>query len=209
MPKVYIIDSSHEYGIMFCSHGWDVVDHMDDADLVQFTGGADVSPHLYNQDQHARTHVNVLRDENEILEFQKAYKNEIPMAGICRGGQFLNVMCGGSLYQHVDNHALFGTHQMWDVEGDRWMPVTSTHHQMMRQGPYAKILGVASEATVCEYMKDGAVKFNKQRRGDDLEVVFYSQQKVLCFQPHPEYMGKGDECQEFYFQLIKEKLCVG
>src|SRR3546814_3238996 len=40
--------------------------------------------------------------------FAIARRMHKPMAGICRGGQFLNVMCGGSMIQHVEGHAIHG-----------------------------------------------------------------------------------------------------
>lgn len=34
------------------------------------------------------------------------------MVGICRGAQFLNVMAGGKMIQHVEGHAIHGTHEI-------------------------------------------------------------------------------------------------
>lgn len=128
------------------------------------------------------------------------------MAGICRGGQFLNVMCGGKLYQHVNNHGLMGTHMMVATRTGEMFPVTSTHHQMMRPGIGAEVIGVASEATVVEYMDNERVRYVEQKRGDDIESVLYPEHGVLCYQPHPEYLTKDSECQEFYFKMIEEIL---
>jgi len=204
--KVYIINSNSQYISMFIGRGWEVVDKMEDADLVQFTGGSDVSPHLYNEEEHPSTQVDIIRDAQERGLFEVAKALHKPVAGICRGGQFLNVMCGGSLFQNVNNHALFGTHVMINVRTGGMMPVTSTHHQMMRPGEGAKLLAVASEATVCESVLGERVCYHKQARGEDVEVLYYPEHNALCFQPHPEYMEQISECQDFYFQLIQEKL---
>jgi gamma-glutamyl-gamma-aminobutyrate hydrolase PuuD len=209
MPKVYIIDSDSNFEDMFISRGWEPVEHMEGADLVQFTGGADVSPSLYGQAEHPRTHTNHERDRKEVEMFWLAKDYGIPTAGICRGGQFLNVMCKGSMFQHVEGHALFGTHMMVDVMTGQQMAVTSTHHQMMRPGENCVTVAVASESKVAEHMEGEAVKFTQMKRGEDVEVLFYPEQRALCFQPHPEYMPKDTRCQDYYFELIEDKLCVG
>src|SRR3546814_14796091 len=61
--------------------------------------------------------------------FKTCYENGIPMLGVCRGAQFLNVMPGGKLYQDVDNHV--GDHPIYDPQNKRVIPnVSSIHHQM-------------------------------------------------------------------------------
>jgi GMP synthase-like glutamine amidotransferase len=207
--QVYIVESNFSYDRMFTQNGWDITDVLADADLVQFTGGEDVSPCLYGEKVHPTTHHNSQRDAAEADIFDICTMLKIPMAGICRGGQFLNVMCGGKMYQHVDRHAIGGTHMMVDLEAGYVVPVTSTHHQMMRPGPTAAVLGVASESTFYEHMDDGSARRYHPGRGEDIEVLFYPEQRVLCFQPHPEYMQSTSRCQQVYFRMIKEKLMGG
>lgn len=202
--KVFIEYNDNLYYQMFTRRGWEVVDSIEEADLVQFTGGADVSPELYNEEMHRATRANMSRDLTEMELFNKCKENSIPMTGICRGGQFLNVMCGGSMYQHVNNHALQGTHPVIELETGHRYHCTSTHHQMMIPGDEGVLVGVASEATVCERMEGRRVVYVEQQRGDDVEVVKYPEAKVLCFQPHPEYMEADAPCQDWYFNLVNE-----
>jgi gamma-glutamyl-gamma-aminobutyrate hydrolase PuuD len=206
--KVWIVEGNQQYINMFQHQGWEVVSSIEEADLVQFTGGSDVSPDMYGEKAHPYTSANPLRDEREARIFRIATHLKKPMAGICRGGQFLNVMCGGWLYQHVNNHAIHGTHTAINVETNCILPVTSTHHQMMRAGLDARILGIASESTQCENMEGGSLNYHDQEDGTDVEVLFYPKEKVLCFQPHPEYMELVAPCQKWYFKLIKDKLGV-
>ena len=55
MRKVYIVGGGGDYKSMFEGEGWEVVDCFSKADLIQFTGGADVSPALYGESTHPQT----------------------------------------------------------------------------------------------------------------------------------------------------------
>ena len=104
MSRVLIVSGSLAYRQMFINYGFTVVEDIQFADLVCFTGGEDVSPHLYGQPVHPLTFSSVRRDEKEKAIFDACCERNLPMVGICRGGQFLNVMSGGKMYQHVTNH---------------------------------------------------------------------------------------------------------
>ena len=213
-PKVFISTGNHEYTDMFVENGWDLTDRILDADVVQFTGGQDVAPSLYGERTHPETYCSFPRDHREMLLFHTAYKARIPMAGICRGGQFLNVMCGGSLWQHVPNHTQ--SHRATDLTTGEDILVTSTHHQMMRPPRKAvkyDILMVASEATWKEKMR-GTRSQNKEPvrvMGDnfDVESIFYPEYRCLCFQPHPEMFHAEPELAEVYFRYINTILLKG
>lgn len=205
MSSVYIvggIDGGIAY--MFRERGWDVVDSIEKADLVQFTGGEDVWPRLYGEETHHTTYCNPRRDIVEMGYYQAAKLLGKPMAGICRGGQFLNVMNGGKLWQNVNGHALHGTHTAYVLgEVDNVIDevqVTSTHHQMMRPTERATTLVVATEATRKENDKE-----SHETNGNDCESCFYEETRSLCFQPHPEYL-KYVGCTELYFNLIKRTI---
>jgi len=100
--KVLIVGGDSIIANMFSKRGWDVTTNTLDPsiDLVQFTGGEDVTPSLYGEQAHAATSCNPARDDREAKIFL-SFKNKVPMAGICRGAQFLNVMNKGSMWQHV------------------------------------------------------------------------------------------------------------
>ena len=210
--NVYIVEGNAQYVGMFARNGWGVVDDITKADLVQFTGGSDVDPDRYGEAKHPYTSIHKARDAQEERIFTLAMNLGKAVAGICRGGQFLNVMCGGSLYQHVNNHAIHGTHNAINLESGVVIPVTSTHHQMMRAGAFGEVVGVASEATMCENMEGGAIAYHEQQRGEDVEVVYYKEENVLCFQPHPEYLEVDSACQQWYFSLVnsmmESSICV-
>lgn len=204
--KVFIENSNFLYDEMFKAMGWEKVSVLKDADLLQFTGGADVTPSLYGHGQHRETRNNPVRDKREMLLFRAALEMKKPMAGICRGGQFLNVMCGGKLWQHVDRHMTGGTHTVWDCHGQFYYQATSTHHQMIIPGKGGTILASAKVSTCRERcLKDGTVKVTIDPHPCDVEAMFYPSHRCLCFQPHPEFAGY-EVLRSIYFDYIDKHL---
>jgi carbamoylphosphate synthase small subunit len=197
--NVYIVTPQYGYDKLFLENGWGVVSSMDNADLVLFTGGEDVSPSMYGERKHPKTHANIDRDEYEYEEFCRAVEKDIPCVGICRGGQFLNVVNGGAMYQHVEEHCM--AHRLTDVATGKEYKVSSTHHQMMRPASVgAVVVAEAYENGGKEWMIGNDIC--KTFAGPDVEVVWYASTLSLCFQPHPEFSGYN-ECSEYFFELIK------
>lgn len=198
MPKkVAIIGGNPQYAKMFHGMGYETTADIFAADLIQFTGGADVSPFIYGEARHPTTHADYNRDIKEAGIFAIALRLGIPMAGICRGAQFLNAMSGGSMWQDVDNHAIYGTHEAKDLFTGKSIQVTSTHHQMMRNGDYGEVLCTALESTIRH-----SGSYTNKGVHEDLEAIWYPNTKCLCFQPHPEFDG-ADSTREYYFDLLK------
>lgn len=203
MLKVFIVGGNGAgYGRMFGAAGWELATSPLTADLIQFTGGEDVSPALYGEQRHRYTGDSLERDLYEAGFFAFARRMGIPMAGICRGGQFLNVMSGGKMYQHVSGHATGARHLLTDLDTAREISVSSTHHQMMRAGKGGELIATADLGGFKEIMLDGKV-YADPNKSPDTEVVYYAETKALCFQPHPEFFQPGDECFEYYFDCIE------
>lgn len=199
---VFIVDANRQYDQLFLQAGWEIVSDLPSASLVCFTGGEDVSPSLYGESKHPKTYNNPQRDVRETELFEKAKALGIPMVGICRGGQFLNVMSGGKMYQHVTNHT--GDHQMIVVETGEALKVSSTHHQMMRPSTEGVLLGIAKNFGAKEFVQDSKVV--KQIKPEhDAEVVLYQSTKCLCFQPHPEFTSPeySDMRNIFFYFVLK------
>jgi gamma-glutamyl-gamma-aminobutyrate hydrolase PuuD len=206
---VYVVGGYSEYKSMFKANGWLVVDDLEDADVVQFCGGADVSPAFYGEKAHPTTFVNPKRDEYEASIFEWCFEKTVPMAGICRGAQFLHVMSGGKLWQNVNRHAIQGSHTAFILNSLNWVnksshvEVSSTHHQMMRTGakPCEVLVSGGTRAVIKESMRDG-----QNAHDIDLEAVFHADTTCLCYQPHPEFYNKDHECQRLYFKLLDNYL---
>ena len=75
-------------------------------DGLFLTGGGDVHPRYFNQpvDGAEPEEIHDARDELELPLIQAALAADLPVLGVCRGIQVLNVAAGGGLLQHVDGH---------------------------------------------------------------------------------------------------------
>lgn len=211
MKQVFIVGANGQYGpygSMFKSKGWAITPRIKDADLLQFTGGQDVAPVFYHDQKHPKTTYNLTRDREEAVVFNIGIRLGKSMAGICRGGQFLNAMCGGKMYQHSDGHATGKTHTAIDLFTGESFRVTSTHHQIMIPHQDAQLIAVAFEATFLETANNigGVVKFDPKRMPKywgDAEIISYPDKNVFCFQPHPEFSGVPD-LKDRYFKYLRE-----
>lgn len=79
---------------------------LDASDGLLLTGGGDVNPSRYGQKRHPKTAgVDNVRDQMEIHLLKRAAKRDVPVFGICRGIQVMNVAFGGTLIQHLGGHS--------------------------------------------------------------------------------------------------------
>ena len=119
-------------------------------DGLILAGGADIDPASYGQERDPQTIGTVPeRDRFEIALARAAIERDLPLLGICRGMQLLNVACGGTLFQHLPDRLGHGEHRRvsgsfegaeHDVElhentlahaaaGERTHSTRSHHHQ--------------------------------------------------------------------------------
>ena len=70
------------------------------------SGGPDLDPAVYGQERHPLLgpDVDLVADEYEQALLRGAAERDLPLLGICRGLQALNVSRGGTLHQHVPGH---------------------------------------------------------------------------------------------------------
>ena len=201
MRKVHIIRGDASYQHLFREMGYSIVPKITDADILVFTGGADVSPMYYGHKRHDSTHFDVSRDDHESGIFQYALANDIPMVGVCRGGQLLNVLSGGEMYQDVSKHVM--SHSITDLETGEVVFVSSTHHQMMKPSEKGLLVATAAQGGSREWW-DGEI-FKREVSTQDIEVVFYEHTKCLCFQPHPEFASPDYVGMRTYFKGLLER----
>lgn len=185
---------------MFRSRGYTIVQRPEDADIVVFTGGADINPALYGEEPHIRTHFNYERDRRELSVYRKS-KGKFKI-GLCRGGQLLNVLSGGKLWQDIDQH--HGAHSIRDVNTGQVIIVNSIHHQAFRPGKNAVTVAVTRLSTTKEAMGVSWVKHQlpvNHHHETDFEVLYYPETRCLCIQSHPE-MEHADDAKNYFHELI-------
>lgn len=173
--------------------------------LILFTGGADVDPRFYNDRSPQRMcSSNPSRDMQEISVFRKAVKHGILMAGICRGVQFLNVMNGGKMMHHLDNHA--GSVHLMELMTGQILTVNSLHHQMVILPEDAKLVGWAKDRLSRRYYgaNDEVVNYN----GAEVEAAIFPKTKSFGVQYHPEMMDRLSDGYVFFNRMVEAALEV-
>jgi putative glutamine amidotransferase len=116
-------------------------------DGLVLIGGGDVDPARYGQAQHPDVYgVDAERDALEVELLREADRSEMPVLGICRGLQVVNVAFGGTLHQHMpdvpglDRHRAPSSGLMHEVKvdessrlhaacGQSALEASSWHHQ--------------------------------------------------------------------------------
>ena len=73
------------------------------ADGIILTGGEDINPLQYNDTVNLAVcgDFDLSRDTLERKLFDFAFKNKVPLIGVCRGMQMMNVSTGGTLYGDI------------------------------------------------------------------------------------------------------------
>jgi putative glutamine amidotransferase len=128
-----------------------------DVDGVCFSGGGDIAPERYGEVDSDRVCENVVpeRDELELSLARRALDLDLPVLGICRGFQLVNVAMGGKLAMDVKGHqakddeviahtlrARAGT-KLAGISGSDDMLVNSRHHQAVTPDRLAPELGAS------------------------------------------------------------------
>ena len=134
-------------------------------DGLLLSGGADIDPARYGEAPSGARDAEPGRDALEDEAFRAAIQAGVPILGVCRGLQAINVFAGGSLVQHLDGHESTAypspevtRHRLELADGSRLatilgesadLEVNSYHHQAItadRLAPGLRIAAVADHA---------------------------------------------------------------
>lgn len=141
-------------------------------DGLLLSGGADIDPARYGEAPSGTRHAEPGRDALEDEAFHAAIQAGVPILGVCRGLQAINVFAGGSLVQHLDGHEsapypspavtrhalkLSGGSRLAGILGESSdLDVNSYHHQAItadRLAPGLRIAAVADHAHTGELVE--------------------------------------------------------
>ena len=170
-------------------------------DGLLMSGGADIDPKRYGAEPEPELQsIEPARDEFELKILELGYECELPVAGICRGLQILNVHAGGSLYQDVPPHSVRDkapstrVHDITTEKGSileklygEKLEVNSLHHQSI------KTLGKHFSASATS--NDGIV-----------EGIEHSQLPIVAVQWHPEMLDTRDSDPIFRWLVSKAEV---
>jgi putative glutamine amidotransferase len=180
---------------------------------IIFTGGEDISPLTYNEDPIKEVECIIEeRDRFELELFKEVYEKNIPILGICRGLQLINVALGGSLNQdiyvqipncngHSPKHVLRSNlyhsvkieeeSKLFDIFKTKDLKVNSFHHQSVKK--------LGADLKITALSNDGIV--------EGIETL--TDKFLVAVQWHPENLvEKHEEFMKFFKALInnaKEK----
>lgn len=183
----------------FGSDAVDVEQILSICDGLLLTGGPDVSPERYGQTANETCdETQPFRDELEYQLMEKALDEDMPIFGVCRGEQILNVYLGGTLYQDLAtelpgslNHAMKPPYEtpchkvlldegepLAVLLGESELPVNSIHHQAIKK--------LAAELCPLAHAMDGVVE----------GVWMPGKRFVWGVQWHPEWIWDVDARQQ-------------
>jgi putative glutamine amidotransferase len=132
---------------------------LDRLDALILAGGADVDPSSYGAEAHPETKGTWPdRDRFEVALARRAVERDMPVLGICRGMQVLNVSRGGTLCQHLP--------ELVGHEGHRQVPGSFEEHEVeLEPGSLARRAAGADRIAVRSHHHQGI-----ERVGEDLRV---------------------------------------
>jgi putative glutamine amidotransferase len=169
--------------ITLLSHLRNNLREVDSIDGLVLTGGGDIDPLFFDMDDtvNQAKDVNHSRDEFEFHVIEKALERELPILGVCRGMQVMNVFLGGTLvmdlpsagyHDHSNGDRDAITHRvevlsgtlLGAIAGENAFDVNSSHHQAVERLGSGLMVSAMSPDGVIEaaewVMKDRAPYLN-------------------------------------------------
>ncbi len=174
--------------------------YLEEVDGVIIPGGHDVTPTLFDEQPHAKLGQTYLpHDEFEMKIINEAIAKQIPILGICRGHQIINVALGGSLYQdlksqkdkvheHTQTEPLTEAIRPVEVMVDSQLAHAVGVHPMVNSKHHQAVKEVAPGMRVTAVSDDGVV-----------EAMENADASIMGIQWHPEFLWENDSLEEQIF----------
>ena len=181
----------------------------EDFDGILFAGGEDIDPELYGESKrYESVHTNRARDEFEFALLERVLERSLPVLGICRGVQMVNVKFGGTLYQDLASEtSLPFEHRQTDTGKSR----QEATHIVTITDPDSRLGAVLAGSCRVNSLHHQAIK----RLGHGLRVTAHSEDGLVeavesageypylvAVQWHPEEMIEEREQRTILEQFV-------
>lgn len=125
---------------------------IDQVDGVLLPGGVDVNPGLYGEERRMHTQPpHNERDRFEMYLLERAMEKRIPILGICRGLQVINVKQGGTLYQDVEKEMSGSIRHDWHHD---------ENEHLLSRSLLAHSVSIQEESKLHAILKETEIKVN-------------------------------------------------
>lgn len=161
------------------------IETSDSCDALLLPGGGDVSPCLYGSAYPHPRCVDIKRDVTEQYLIAKFMRRRLPILGVCRGMQILNVYFGGTLEDHMEN-----AEKHIGADGDLYHAVKCEKNSFMEK-VFGQSLIANSAHHQCVKICGKGISVCARAFGTDPEALEHSSGKVIAVQFHPERMDKS------------------
>lgn len=177
---------------------------LDRIDGLILAGGVDVDPTTYGAVAHPETRGTVIeRDEFELALARRAMERDLPLLGICRGMQVLNVAQGGTLVQHIPDHVGHVGHRrnIGTFDGNDHPVALEAGSLAARAAGETEHRSYSHHHQAVDRLGDGLVVTGRATDDGIVEAVEAPQHRfVLGVQWHPE----ADETSRVIGALVEE-----
>jgi putative glutamine amidotransferase len=207
--NIDVISKAGGLPIILPSTGEECEEYLAILDGIYFSGGIDINPMFFGEDPICGVEsTNIERDRFEIELYKKAVRIDLPMLGVCRGMQVINIAAGGTIYQDLSAqlpnsicHNQDGSplsdyfhkilieenSKLYNIHKNKEIYTNTFHHQAVKD--------VAPGFKITAKTKDGVIE----------AIESINNRYILAVQWHPEHMYYAhDEHFEIFKSFINE-----
>ena len=212
-------DLANDFELIELSFEKNNTDDIYQCDGFILTGGIDVEPSFYDGKNDYKNKPGLFKPERDAFEakiYEYSQANKLPVLGICRGMQLINVLQGGKLIQDLDQenerhkkeesdkeHTIVTENDtlLYKISGNLSGHVNSAHHQAIDPNAIGDNLKVNAYDDDDEMIIEGLEFDNKTNKGF-----------MLCVQWHPERMKEKEQnpfsenIKRQFLTAVKEKI---